>query len=132
MIPGSLILFIWLEGAPYGIQLASTVGYSAAVVLYTFSSNRGLPRYLFRCPVVHGQLYRLGMRHLAFLFVLFFIETAAFHYRPSMSAWWFVAQGRHMPPFTLALFIICGSLLLTQVLTNRSVLKRAHLEHNLD
>jgi hypothetical protein len=129
MIPGSFILFIFMGDRPYGIQLASVIGYSAAAVLYTFSSNRGLPRYLFSCPIVRGQLYRLTLRHFAFLIALFAVETIALQIRPRMPGWWFVARGRNMPPFTLAMFILCGSLLLTQVLTNRSALKRAHLEH---
>jgi hypothetical protein len=130
MIPGSVILFIFLADRPCGIQLASMIGYSAAAVLYTFSSNRGLPRYLFSCPVAHRQLYRLTLRHFGFLIALFTIETTALQLRPRLPAWWFVAHGRNVPPFTLALFIICGSVLLAQVLTNRSLLKRADIEHS--
>lgn len=105
-------------------------GYSAAAILYTFSSNRGLPGYLFSCSVVRGQLYRLTLRHFAFLIALFALETTALDPRPRMPARWLVSHGKNMPLFTLALFILCGNLLLTQVLTNLSVLKRAHLEHN--
>lgn len=130
MIPGSVVLFIFLAGHPYGVQLASMVVYSAAACLYTFSKYRGTSqRYLFTCPVVRGQLYRLLLRHFAFLIALFVIETAAFQLRPKMPDWWFVAHGRNTPPFEWALFTLCGSLLLTQVLMNRSALKRAHLEH---
>jgi hypothetical protein len=133
MIPGSIVLFILLAGHPYGIQFASIVVYSAAVVLYTFSKYRGTSqRYLFSCPVVRGQLYRLTQRHFAFLIALFAVETAALQLRPKMPAWWFIAHGRNTPPFEWALFTLCGSLLLTQVLTNRSVLKRAHLDHSPD
>jgi hypothetical protein len=132
MMIGSAVLFIFLFfalGYPYGLQIASAVGYSAAVVLYTFSSNRGLPRYLFTCPVVGGQLYRFMLRHFAFLIALFGIETTALQLRPRMPARWLVAHGRDMSWFALTLFIVCGGLLLVQVFTNRSVLKRAHLEH---
>jgi hypothetical protein len=133
MIPGSIVLFILLAGHRYGIQFASIVVYSAAAVLYTFSKYRGTSqRYLFSCPVVRGQLYRLTMRHFAFLIALFAVETAALQLRPKMPAWWFISHGRSTPPFEWALFTLCGSLLLTQVLTNRSVLKRAHLHHSLD
>jgi predicted membrane channel-forming protein YqfA (hemolysin III family) len=48
-IPGSAILFFSLSDRQYGIQAASIVCYTAGVILYTFSSNRGLQRYLFRC-----------------------------------------------------------------------------------
>lgn len=94
MIPGSAVLFIYLEARPYGIQLASMIGYSAAAALYTFSRNQGLPRYLFNCPTVRPQLYRLFIRHLGFLTVLFVIETIALQLRPGIPEWWF--QGRRI------------------------------------
>jgi hypothetical protein len=34
-----------------------------------------------------------------------------------------------MSPFATILTIFCAGLVLTQILTNRSLLKRAHLEH---
>ena len=36
-----------------------------------------------------------------------------------------------MPPFTTTLTILCAGLALTQILTNRSLLNRAHLEYDL-
>jgi hypothetical protein len=68
------------------------------------------------------------VRHFVFFIALFIIETTALRLRPRLPLWWLVAQGKNMPPFTLTLFILCGSLLLTQVVTNRSALKRAYLE----
>ncbi len=131
MIPGSIVLFILLAGHPYGIQFASIVVYSAAVVLYTFSKYRGTSqRYLFSCPIVRGQLYRLTLRHFEFLIALFAVETAALQLRPKMPAWWLIAHGKNTPPFHWAFFTLCGSLLLMQVLTNRSSLKRAHLDRS--
>jgi hypothetical protein len=59
MTLGSAVLFIYLPELPFGIQAAGMVCYTSAVVLYTFSANRGLPRYLFACPVVRAQLPRL-------------------------------------------------------------------------
>jgi hypothetical protein len=132
IMPGSLILFIWLEDRPFGIQFASMIGYSAAAFLYTFSSNRGLPRYLFTCPAVQGQLSRLAVRHLAFIIALLISETTALQLRPKLSDWWLTARGKDMPPFVAAVSIVCGSLLLAQVLTNRSLLKNAHLEYDPD
>jgi hypothetical protein len=129
IVPGSVLLFIFFDGWPFGIQIASSIVYSAAAFLYTFS-GRGLPRYLLDCPVVQHQWDRLTMRHFGFLIALFLIETTAVKLRPKMPSSWLVAQGKNMSPFTLTLFIFCGSLLLTEVITNRSVLKRAHLEHN--
>lgn len=129
MVFGSLFLFIFLEDLPYGIQLASIISYTTAVFLITFSAQKRQQRYLFTCPVVHSQLSRLAQRHVGFLAILFVLQTAALSLRSRMPANWFVASGRNMPPFTLALFILCMGLGFTQVFTNRSLLERAHLEH---
>jgi hypothetical protein len=129
MLPGSVALFLFLGNDPYGIQIAAVVGYTAAIALYTFSLNRGMPRYLFRCLVVQSQLPRIALRHLMFVAVLFVLLTAALQSRPLMPPSWLVASGarKSMPPLTTALLILTGCLALTEILTNRSLLKRAHL-----
>jgi hypothetical protein len=129
MVPGSVLLFIFFDGWPFGVQIASSIVYSAAAFFFTFSGRGSLPRYLLDCPVVQDQWDRLIMRHFGFLIALFIVETTALKIRPRLPLWWLVAQGRDMSPFDRAMFILCGSLLLTQVVTNRSVLKRAHLDH---
>jgi hypothetical protein len=129
IVPGSVFLFILFDDWPFGIQIASSIVYSAAAFFFTFS-GKSLPRYLLDCPVVQHQWDRLTMRHVGFLVALFIIETTALGLRARMPYWWLAAQGRDAPPFTDALAILCGILLLTEVITNRSVLKRAHLEHN--
>jgi len=127
------VLFALLVDLPYGIQLASLVGYTGAVILYTFSANRGNQRYLFRCPFVRPQLPRLGVRHMGFLAVLFVLQTEALRLRPRLSPSWFVASGwRGTTRFELALEIICAALALIEIATNRSFLNRAHLEYNPD
>ena len=130
-IPGSAVIFILLADRPYGIQLGSLVCYTAGVILYTFSSNRGIQRYLFRCPFVRHELPSLALRHIGFLAVLIVLQTGALQLRPYMPASWSVASGRNMPPFTFALAIVCGALAVTHILTNRSLLDRAHLENDL-
>jgi hypothetical protein len=126
MMPGSLALFICFSNYRFGIQLASIVGYTAAVILYTFSANRGLPRYLFTCPIVQQEYYRLVVRYFGFLVALFTIETVLLRLRPSLPQSWFVASGRNMLPFVMGMFFVCGTLLLVNVMTNRSLLRRAH------
>ena len=80
MLPGSLILFFRLGDTRYGIQFASVVGYSAATILYTFSANRGMQRYLFECPYVRSQFGSLAVRHMGFLVALLFIaDRDPFH-----------------------------------------------------
>jgi hypothetical protein len=130
MVPGSLVLFILLGDRPYGIQFASMVAYTAAVVLYTFARNRGLQRYLFDCPFVRRVLPRLALRHVVFLIALFVLETLALQLRPHLPAFWLVASSgrRSMPPFTMMLFILCGCLALAQIISNRAILDRAHRE----
>src|ERR1700744_5270372 len=61
MLPGSVILFIWLGDTQFGIQFASIVGYTAAMILYTFSANKGTQRFLFDCPYVRSELRRLAV-----------------------------------------------------------------------
>jgi hypothetical protein len=128
---GSVLFALWVD-LPYGIQLASLVGYTGAVILYTFSANwRGnLQRYLFRCPFVRPQLPRLALRHIGFLAVLFVLQTGAFRLRPRLSPSWFVATGwKGTTRFELTLQILCAALALTEIKVNRSLLSRAHLEY---
>ena len=131
MTVGSGLLFIFLAGSPFGIQSAALVCYTSAVVLYTFSANRGLPRYMFGCPIVRAQLPRLAERHMAFASFLLVLLTVALHLRQHLPGWWLVASGapKSLPPLTIALFVLSACLALTQILTNRSVLERAHREH---
>ncbi len=128
MMPGSLVLFFWLGDRPGGIQFASMIGYTAATILYTFSANRGMQRYLFDCPYVRSQFGSLAVRHIGFLVALFLLQTVILSLRPHLSRWWFSESigSRHMSPFYLLMSIPCGVLLLTEMMTNRSLLKRAH------
>lgn len=134
MMGSGVLYFTVLVDRPYGIQLSSQVAYTAAVMLYTFSSNKnGMQRYLFLCPFVRPQLPRLAFRHIGFLAVLFFLETGALQLRPRLSPSWSVASGfKGTTRFELTLEVICAALALTEVATNRSFLNRAHLEYNLD
>ena len=132
MMPGSLIVACLLYDRPYGIQIATILSYSAAVILYTFASNRGMQRYLFRCPSVYRRLSRLALRHVGFLAVLFVLQTVAFSLRPHLPAWWLTSSGRNMTPFAAILGILCIGLGLAQVLTNRSLLNKSHLEYAAD
>lgn len=132
MIAGSALpLFLLADDSPFRIELAALVGYTSAVLLYTFSANRGLPRYMFSCPIVRAQLPRLAKRHIAFVSFLLVLLTAALHLRHHLSPWWLVASGapKSVPPIVDALLVLSGILALTQILTNRSILARAHSEH---
>ena len=83
IVAGSVLLFIFFDNWPFGMQIASSIVYSATAFFFTFS-GRGLPRYLLDCPVVQHQWDRLVMRHFGFLIVLFIIETTALKLRPWM------------------------------------------------
>jgi hypothetical protein len=128
MTVGSVLLFIFLSEYPFGVPFAALVCYTSAVVLYTFSANRGMPRYLFSCPIVQRELPRIAKRHVAFIAVLFLLLTVALRLRPQLPAPWLVASGgfKSMPPFTWALIIFSACLALAHILTNRSILSRAH------
>ncbi|MFP5237872.1 MAG: hypothetical protein ACLGSD_18405 [Acidobacteriota bacterium] len=123
------VLLIWLSDTPYGIQLGSGVSYTAAVILYGFAKNRnGIQPYLFTCPVVVSQYPRLLKRHAAFLAMVVGFETASLQIKPHLSPWWLTANGRNDPPFAVALAIGCGIFAIVEIVTNRSVLERAHAE----
>ena len=122
------ILLIVLEDRPYGIQLSSIVGYTAAVALYTFSRNRnGNQPFLLSCPVVRGQIPQLIRRHVGFLAALFMVQTTALKFRSILPAYWISPTSRDASPFVIILGIFCACLAIVETLTNRSLLERAHL-----
>ena len=128
--PGGGLLFFWLAGKPNGFQWASMIVYSAVVPFLTFTRTRGLKRhYLFRCPFVRPQLPQLALRHAGFLAVLFILQTAAFQYQSRLPAFITTGNVGSMPTFDFILMVLCIALLLVQVLTNRKLLDRAHLEY---
>ncbi len=127
-IPGGFFLFLLLADEPFGFQLASLVIDTAAVALFTFSSNKGLQPYQLFCPVVRRQLPRLLRRHAGFLAALFILQTAAFELRPALPAFWVTAIVRSESPFVIVLTMLCASLAFAQILSNRSLLGQAHLE----
>jgi hypothetical protein len=122
------ILLILLEDRPYGIQLSSITGYTAAVAFYTFSRNRNDNQpFLLSCPVVRSQLPQVIRRHLGFLAALLLVQTIALRLRPHLPAYLITPKSTDVSPFALILGVLCGCLALVQVLSNRSLLGRAHL-----
>ena len=124
----TVILLILLENRPYGIQLSSIVGYTAAVALYTFSRNRnGNQPFLLSCPVVRRQLPRLIRRHLGFLAALFTAQTIGLDFRPNLPANLITPKGTDLSLFVVILGVLCMCFAIVETLTNRSLLERAHL-----
>jgi hypothetical protein len=122
------ILLILLEDRPYGIQLSSIVGYTAAVALYTFSRNRNNNQpFLLSCPVVRGQLPQLIRRHLGFLVALFIVQTTAIEFRSNLPAYLTTPRSTDPSVFAVILGVFCLCLAIVQTLTNRALLERAHL-----
>jgi hypothetical protein len=121
--------FGFLAFLSFNSRWLSLIAYTALVVLLTFSAQRGQQRYLFTCPVVRSQLPRLLKRHFSYSVSLFVIDTLAFDFRSRFPAWWLTANGRNIPPFYIGLFIVFMALGMTQSITSRSLLQRAHLEH---
>jgi hypothetical protein len=127
-VPGGAIVLALLEDRPFGIQFSSMVIYTAAVALYTFSRNRnGNQPFLLSCPAVRSQLPRLIRRHLGFLAVLFVVQTTALKLRPNLPAYLIAPRGKDASLLTIGLGIFCLCLGIVQILTNRSLLERAHL-----
>jgi hypothetical protein len=127
MLGGGSILLFLLSDTSYGIQLASAISYTAAVMLYGFARNRnGIVPYLFTCPVVVTQYPRLLKRHAGFLALLIAFETIALRVKPRLPEWWNTSSGRNMPPFLIAVALPCFILAIAEILTNRGILERAH------
>ena len=126
-VPGGGILLILLADRSFGIQFSSIVMYTAAVALYTFSRSRnGNQPFLLSCPVVRDQFPRLIRRHLGFITALFIAQTIALKLRPDLPAHWITPSSRDSSPFALILGVLCLCLAIVQILTNRSLLDRAH------
>jgi hypothetical protein len=127
VIGGGICLAL-LEYRPYGIQLTSMVIYTAGVALYTFSRNRnGAQPFLLSCPVVIRQIPLLIRRHVGFLAALFIVQTTAIELRPKLPEYLITPRGTDASLFTVILGVLCGCLAVVQVLSNRSLLERAHL-----
>jgi len=127
MIFGSVAIL--LQEHSFRIQAASVVGETAAVILYTFSKNRGNnPPYLYSCPIVQSQFPTLIRRHLAFLLGIVVLETVGLGLRHNLSNWWLTASGRNETPFDTVLAVLLGVVAVVEIVTNRSRLKLAHDE----
>lgn len=126
LILGSLPLFFLLMNKPYGLQQASMIVYTIFAVFFTFAATRGFRRYLFTCPAVKPQVPHLLWRHLGFLGALLALQTAVLAARPNLPEWWNIKDKKGATPFDLVLIFLCLGLGYAQVLTNRSLLDRAH------
>jgi hypothetical protein len=124
---GTVILLILLEDRPYGIQLSSLVGYTAAVALYTFSRNNNMQPFQLSCPAVRRYLPLLIRRHVGFLAALFIVQTTALKLRPNLPTHLTAPNGSAPSSFAVILGGLCGCLAIVEVLSNRSALERAHL-----
>jgi hypothetical protein len=132
-LPIILVIFVTfgvllaLASLPYGIQFGSLIPYTAYIVLGTFSAQRGQQPYFFECPIVRQTVPSLVRRHVGFLIAIVVLETVALHLTRYMPASWLIAKGRDGSPFATTLCILCLCLGLVQILTNRSLIKRAHI-----
>jgi hypothetical protein len=133
MTVGSMLLFVLLRGTPYGIQVTSLVFYTLFVVFFTFATtgSRGggnVPGYKFTCPAVEPQVPRLLWRHLICLVALFALETAALAVHQHLPDWWSIQDKKGSTPFEIAVLLLGIGLAWAQILTNKSLLNRAHRE----
>lgn len=123
---GSVILA--LQGSFLLTLFAAIAGYTACVMVYGFARNRGgNPPYLFRCPVVISQYPRLLKRHLVFLILLICCVILALKTKPRPTER--IATPHRDDTFYVLVAIPIAVLALTEVMTNRRVLERAHNDH---
>jgi hypothetical protein len=136
LFPASLPLYLTLRSRPYALQEASIITYTLLVVFFTFArtgggaSGRDLPPFKFTCPAVERQIPHLLWRHLGFLVALFVLQTSMLAIRPHLPYWWNMPDRKGSTPFEGTFLLLCLGLAWTQVLTNRSLLNRAHREYS--
>lgn len=134
MTVGSVPLFVFLVSRPYGLQEASVISYTVVVLFFTFATTGGgigranVPGYKFTCPAVQPQIPRLLWRHLIFVVTLIVLESAMLSAHPHLPDWWNVPDKKGTTPYFFVFYLLCFSLAWTQVLTNKSLLNRAHRE----
>jgi hypothetical protein len=133
MTVGGMLLLVLLSGTPYELQVTSLVCYTFFVVFFTFattgsSGGGNVPGYKFTCPAVKPQIPRLLWRHLICLIALFVLETAAPAVHPYFPDWWNIQDKKGTTPFEMALLLLGIGLTITEILTNKSLLNRAHRE----
>ena len=133
MTVGSMLLVVLLRGTTYGLQATSFVFYTFFVVFFTFATtgSRGggnVPGYKFTCPAVEPQIPRLLWRHLICLVALSVLETAALAVHPHLPDGWNIQDRRGSTPFEIVLLLLGIGLAMAQILTNKSLLNRAHHE----
>jgi len=129
----STLLVVLLIGTTYGLQVTSLVFYTFFALFFRFATtgSRGggnVPGYKFTCPAVEPQIPRLLWRHLICLVRLFVLETAAPAVHPHLPDWWNIQDKKGSTPFEIALLLLGISLAMAQILTNKSLLNRAHRE----
>ena len=133
MTVGSMLLFVPLENTPYELQVTSSVFYTLFVLFFTFATtgSRGggnVPGYKFTCPAVQPQIPRLIWRHLICLVALFVLERAALAVHPHLPDWWNIQDKKGSTPFEIVVLLLGFGLAWAQILTNKSLLNRAHRE----
>jgi hypothetical protein len=133
MTIGSMLLFVLLRDAPYGLPVTSLVFYTLFVVFFTFattgsSGGGNVPGYKFTCPAVEPQIPRLLWRHLICLITLFALEETALAVHPYLPDWWNIQDKKGSTPFSIVVLLLGIGLAWAQILTNKSLLNRAHRE----
>jgi hypothetical protein len=124
-------LLLGIADLPFGVQLGSLMPYTCLIVLATFSAQRGQQPYFFQCEIVQSTVPRLIKRHMVFLAAIVVIETVAFRATRYMPPSWLVAKGRDGSPVAISLCVLCLALAFVQILSNRSLIARAHRENNV-
>ena len=106
-------------------QLNSGV-YSGRRSLHLSRNRNNMQPFLLSCPVVRRQLPLLVRRYLGFLAALFVLQTTALKLRPNLPAH-LSSPSPSASLFAVILGCLCACLAIVHVLSNRSLLERAHL-----
>lgn len=120
-----LVLYASLVHNPFGIQVATTVGYTGYVFFAVFCNLRSSKGFDLRQRAVRRKLPHLLAMHAIFLAIVFVGLTVALSLRPSLPQSWLVEGGRAGNWFDLSLFLIGFSTCMFQVYICRKILSRS-------
>lgn len=120
------ILFVVFVHKPFGIQITTLIGYTAAVFFLVFFRWRRHRAYSLREKPVQREIPRLLKVHVAFLVLVFAGLSFAIHVRPSLPSYWLTEHGKRGETLFEWVVIVCfASTLMTQVYVSRKILSRS-------
>lgn len=124
---GGLCLFIALEGASFGIQIATAITYTYFAFWYVFFPTRGmLEKYSLRNKSVQQQIPRLLVIHCTSLAFIFVVLTVWFEVKSRLPHYWLAELGKQHDTLYVLVMLGCITIVFfAQVFISRRILSRS-------